>query len=332
MDGSLVNTELDPPSNSARSNLCAECRKDGGNDCFECGLCAKWLHFECVNVLKKNVRAIAENEHILVICQDCTKFAQKRRTAISSIVPVPSIDEDRMAAVESQLATVVSTLQKMCPPDNATDDNVSTAVPARSFAQVASQNAGPGGPVIYTRPSGEDESQHNRCIVVRGLPENGNDFEEISSMVKILDPSAAVQQVFRMGLYAPRRQHDPQTATTPPPRLLKVQMPSSTVARSVLQRAYRLKQTTGMENIFIRRSMPDHERKKFYALRKKAADLNALPDTQSKCDRYVVVNERLVVFRNCTRDVNARFVNGTLATVSYDCICDESGNFSVNLN
>lgn len=302
----LSTTDTDNPSvpanslvASAKSSVCADCHKDGGDDCFECGLCGSWLHFVCANVAKKNLRPISENERILVVCKDCSDFALRRRQALSSFsaLPIfaPAPENDRMTAIEKQLSEVVATLQLIAPAPVSSEGSPSGTQQATTYATVASKGVLSTARVITVddlNKAREDEA-HRRSLVIAGLSENGNDFDDVSRMVKFLDCSASVSEVFRMG-----RMVKPGGDAAAFPRLLKVHVASSSVVKSVLSQARRLKSSDEFKGVYVRRSMSLDERKQLIKLREECRTLNSTEADQGV--KFVVLNEHIVKFINCS--------------------------------
>ena len=73
------------------------------------------------------------------------------------------------------------------------------------------------------------------------------------------------------------------------------------------------------------------DRKKLAALRSKAHALNnGLEDNNQNTDKYVVVGEKLCVFRGCSRQ-GERLIGGTREDVAHEFVADGS-KLQVHLN
>jgi hypothetical protein len=205
--------------------------------------------------------------------------------------------------------------------ENATEHSTET------FASVAARKVNNGGGRVMYNPTTNEEIDHRRSVVISGVPEKGTDFQDVAAICRSLDPSAIVKEVFRMGTLNNRGQNDNRK-----PRLLKVRFPSSSVAKSILQEAKGLKNIANMENYYIRRSMSIEERKNLSALRKKANELNDALDTEpNNRKKYVVVNEKLVVFEGCFRDESGRLTGGKRGDVQYEIVTN-GNDINVQLN
>jgi hypothetical protein len=325
-----------------RSSQCCECLHDGGDDCFECGLCAGWIHTSCAGIDEALIPRLS-SDFIVVLCTKCQGVAaSKRAAALSGAAAAPDAAE-RFDALERQLASVVTAVSALVPAlstGGAAADDSAAAVHGGSssalYSAVAARNA-PGNAVVVTRSAEDDEeAKHRHCLVFAGVPEEGNDYAVVSEICKKLDRSAEVECVFRMGtLELPKRGNTPQPAPEPEPRgprLLKVRFRASTVARTILQQAPRLKDMSEYKGIYIRRSMSLADRKKLSALRKKSHELNkALEGRLENTDHYVVVNESLVVFRGCTRQDDGKLTGGRRYNVDYEFV-ENDGHVSVQVN
>ena len=147
--------------------------------------------------------------------------------------------EQRLAAIEATLASLSSALSTAIIPKDPSD-TVAQAAPA-TFADMVAKNIQTNSRVIYA-PSNEKDDDMRRCLVVKGLPEQGNDKQEILELFKKLDPSADIERCFRMGTVTVSNNKDAsQPNPKENPRLLKVRLPSACVAKSILNQASALK-------------------------------------------------------------------------------------------
>jgi hypothetical protein len=242
----------------------------------------------------------------------------------------------RLSNIEQQIAHIAAAIGTSSEA-SASDGPLAMEPPASgvpSYAQATARNAGAGGRVVFRPASQEAEDEkHRRCLVIRGLPENGRDLVDASNLCRHLDPAATIVEVFRMGMLpgndAANRQRQRQQQQRP--RLLKVRFSASTVARSVLQQASNLKDIRAYKGVFIRRSMPEPERKQQSALRSAAFDLNQEAEKNPDNDlHYAVVSEKLVLFRNCER-VQDRLIGGNRSKLTYEFV-ETDGKISVQVN
>ncbi|EYC30393.1 hypothetical protein Y032_0005g2626 [Ancylostoma ceylanicum] len=130
----------------------------------------------------------------------------------------------------------------------------------------------------------------NRSIVISGLSEINADSdasvrqvdteEKVKEILNILDIECRPVKVFRMG----KREEGK-------PRLVKVELPSRGHWVTTLSRARLLREKPGYNNVFIRRSMTDKERRLEQELRERAKQMN---QGKSHEDRVVVYRGEIV--------------------------------------
>jgi hypothetical protein len=281
-------------------------------------MCNSWVHFECASLPSETADRLHNNRFVLIACTAC----QKKRSSAQSptLSPQPQPQDDRLSKIEEQIANLTATLTtalSSISTDLDTDIDANTSgTEAPTFANIASRNVrNGGGRVVYAPANNEEELNHRRSIVISGVPEKGSDFQDVAGICRTLDPSAVVTEVFRMGTLNHNR------SETPKPRLLKVRFPSSSVAKSILQEARRLKDIEGMQKFYIRRSMSADDRKTLAILRKKADELNeGLEENPNNRKRFVVYAEKLVVFEGCFRNESGRLIGGKRVDVQYEVI------------
>jgi len=98
-----------------------------------------------------------------------------------------------------------------------------------------------------------------------------------------------VTETFRMGLIDHK---------SPRARLIKVCFSSSTVAKSVLAEAPRLRHLPNCAKIYLRRSMPREERELLKKLREKCHQLNSQVPSD-ECVKYVLRDDKILRYVDC---------------------------------
>jgi len=187
----------------------------------------------------------------------------------------------------------------------------------KTFASVTAGNIPQAalGKVVYAASAQLREDElHRNSIVIEGLAED-HDKVKVANLIKQLDPSAEFVECYRMGLF-----------NEPPwykfkrrgPRPIKVTFPSSTVAKSVLNSAFQLRQMPGYENVFIRRSMSLEERQQLFSERRQYHNLRTecrhynegfSPDARIK---FVIKNGGILKYVNCILNDDNTLGRGTL--------------------
>lgn len=235
-----------------------------------------YIHFHCPNC---NIDKIMQELHEL------------RSRNISS-ADVSGVDArfEQMEKKIDNLAKVLTPLLGVhdtnMPPSSTSSEGTK-----KSYADIASKNSAPGRIVtVADLHSAQKADMDSRSIVVVGLLEHACDMSDAEELVKEIDISARVVECFRMGV-----QKEPSTK----PRLLKVILPSSTVARSVLQGANKLKVSKRFSTVYIRKSMSRDERLFLHKLQSKRKELSEKFKCSSPQTKFVVVNDKLLKYDNC---------------------------------
>ncbi|KIH43129.1 hypothetical protein ANCDUO_26872 [Ancylostoma duodenale] len=208
---------------------------------------------------------------------------------------------------------------------------------AKSCATEVTQS---GAPERQERSA--DEIERQRSIVVSGLPEPEHDlrgqermkfeWQNIWNLFDELEFKCSPVSMFRLGIPKPDR-----------PRLLKLVLPTSTYQQLLLRAARKLRNSIKFQNVFIRPSLTQEERKMGYALRQQRRHLletqggryrverDSLFDLNKKIhiplDRTFYPRERqkyLNVTRKGTRTSQA--TNDLKSTSSSFVVMNSSGN------
>lgn len=272
-----------------------------------CARCNQWVHAFClIDSLPKLERSIARevlncftNKHVSVYCPTC----------------VPKIESsmslhNKMDGLAVKLDSLLAARDSHSP-----EPTAAPALPVcpASFAAVASKRVTDHARIVFSAPNKvptvadlhaiSEEEKHRRAIVVSGLAEQGNDFENVQKLVNVLDKSARVVDAFRMGLIDTKKQG---------PRLLKVVFSSSSVAKSVLFEARKLRHSKDFSTVFLRPSMPDDQRKYLGKLRESVKQLNNARTGQVIKDKYVIVRDTILHYVNCNIGPNGVLGRGVI--------------------
>ncbi|EYC39262.1 hypothetical protein Y032_0665g1322 [Ancylostoma ceylanicum] len=136
-----------------------------------------------------------------------------------------------------------------------------------------------------------EEEKRARSIVIAGIPEAEGDLEPVErvshteamtyKVLNALGVEARPTEVYRMGDVAKGKT-----------RLIKCVLPSERFLLKALRNAPALRNLTGFDHVYIRRSMTREEREKDRELRRQAHDLNINEHNGSKV--YVVYRSQVV--------------------------------------
>lgn len=301
---------------------CGSCHSSVGSIDYSinCEYCRSVFHHGCAGFndsLYTSFKKVRDAGVAIYHCPTCklevARLANKVST-MEALVAIPSVPtETRLLNVEEKLDVISKSLQLLAPAPPVSETTGELSGEKRmSYASVASTGVySQARVVVADLQKAKEEESHRRSIVVAGLPENGRDSEDVSKLVKLLDPSAVICETYRVGRL------DRSSDGPPRPRLLKAHLPSSSVVKSVLGEARKLKDSVDFRGVFIRRSMTLDERKALGKVRAKCMELNR-NETVSGV-KYVVVNEHLVKFSGCHADDSGRLLGGTR---DRDWVCD----------
>ena len=217
---------------------CWVCNGAANAGVIGCSHCESWAHFSCLHGVDPGTAVL---EVVL-------KFCEKDFVKVSCPVCLNK-KCDNLEALETKVNDLCNILKATIPNQSdaeatvTTNDGSSPKVP--SFADVVKMNLIEQKSMIVEdlKKSSEDD-QIRRSLVISGLKENGKDLDDVRELCHLLDPSADVTEVFRMGLF--------DRASSNRPRLLKVHVSSSAVAKSILANARYLKDSESFKGVFIR--------------------------------------------------------------------------------
>lgn len=303
------------PSAATTDDLnCSDCNTIMGSADYviKCDHCSSSFHHDCVGYTQSSFNAFSKLHSANLALFHCAPCKVK---IAGILAPVPSEDQlpisadARLAKVETQLESITKALGITASAPAVPGLPVEPpSSPAVSYAGIASRGLSSHSRVVTVSDlhKVQEDDCHRRSIVIAGLPECGKDIDDVARLCRHLDPSATVTQTFRMGRvpYSSARPAGPVR-----PRLLKVHLPSSSVAKSLLSEARKLKDSSEFRGVFIRRSMSVDERKRLAEIRNRCKQLNDA--NESEGIKYVVINERLVRFKGCTLQPDGRSVGGT---------------------
>lgn len=283
---------------------CSFCSEEVGDGGVQCNGCKVWLHPTCV--LTSSVAATTKVPSKLpqwfyeflgcnlvqVKCSVCSKCQPENEN--------PDVAR-RMDAVESKVDKLVRMLDPLLSVPNIAIAN-RTEGTKRSYRDVTAKNIPTRLATIADIQELQKDDKDSRSIVVLGLPERGQDCNDIDNLLKCIDPSARAIEYFRMGISSVGAnltgQHGREGASQKP-RLLKVILPSSTVVRSVLHNSPKLKDLNSYSGVYIRRSMPSQERALLRQLYLKMKEFNNQARVAGSRTKYVIVNEKMLKYDNC---------------------------------
>lgn len=293
---------------------CKRCKTPVGSADYtvNCESCAGVFHYGCGGYNDSTYSAFKKLHGVGLasfLCPSCkveVPLLFRKVTSLESQAAQSTFQaEVRLSNLETKLDTISESLAAMVtpePPCGPTGEPTGTQ--RKSYSAVASTGIHTQAKVVVADlQRAKEEESHRRSIVVAGLPERGHDNEDVTKLVTFLDPSAVLCETYRMG-----RVSKPGDGPTRP-RLLKVHLPSSSVVKSVLGEARKLKESPDFNGVFIRRSMTLEERKNLGKMRSKCRELNEKEDAEGV--KYAVVNEQLVKFTGCHLDGEGRLWGGT---------------------
>ncbi len=287
--------------------------KEASASGIACKVCDLKFHHRCLGLVEGKDGKIARNINTMAanfVCDRCIEVSRKNLSSANSVAQ----------AIEKGLEKASQRLNDRF---DALESRIIETVVAADTESVANASDGPSHPPTYAekvkkkgtaraaRPQIakeivaeiQKEESLSRSIVVSGMAERGSDMDDITSLLRIIEPSTEPCQVvscFRMGLSAGRR-----------PRYLKVHLVSSHVQKAILRNVARLKQSDRTKHIFVRRSLSDAEQTAYRALRVNCDERNrtAAPDV-----KFVLLpegeNYKLWRYSGCTQDAPGDFKRG----------------------
>lgn len=297
-----------------------------------CSSCNLWCHSSCATISDDLYEQLGKgdpDDRVHFFCPKCNPVAlidelkRLRITCSGNDGSAPSSVISHLEKVERNLDDLTKILGPLLgeqtfavPPADA-----SSAPTRKSYASVASKNAAPGKIVtVADLQSVQKADLDNRSIVMVGLLERGTDSNDVSELIKAIDPSAGAVECYRMGNVTGNEDKAK-------PRLLKVVLPSATVARSVLQAAHKLKESVRFRSVFIRKSMSREERLLMVKLHSQRKEFNKQAKEDGVNTKFVIVNEKLLKYVNCELLEDGRLGRGVLdRSFRFDNVSSNVGN------
>lgn len=298
---------------------CSSCNADVGDDGVQCSVCKGWLHPTCL--LKTAVAATTKlpskppqwyNEFlssnlIQVRCSACSQRSTQDASRAEQLSPEV---KSRFDTMEAKIESLVQLLNPLLgiqaePPANDRHSTTAAVTTKRSYRDIAAKNIPARLATVADLHAVHKDDLDSRSIVMLGLPERGEDSADIENVFKVIDQSARAVEYFRMGV-------SQQNSTgISKPRLLKVILPSSSVVRSVLLNATKLK-SSGFSGVYIRRSMPSQDRALLRQLTSKMKEFNIAAREAGSRSKFVIVNEKMLKYDNCDVLEGGRLGRGSL--------------------
>lgn len=306
---------------------CAKCNQQTDDESLQCSFCDSWTHDFCISDKTDVIKHFNDGEvsNSPFCCKSCNPDSIKKdlihykklliehaelKTNFDTLVRnTDKIDDvsHKLDELHNQFQIYPTTNDEQNQSASGNDKSATSMTP---WSEVAKKKRHPTphkvAPIVHDIRKIEQEDLQRRSIVISGLNESTNesenDFDIATELCKALDPSCMIQTVFRMGIYKPS-----SDAMHSRPRLLKVHLSSSSVVKSILTNAHRLKDLDHYKGVFVRRSMSKAERDE---LKDRCSLLN---DTASlsRGFKHVVRNGSIIRFMNCSSLADGKLGRGT---------------------
>jgi len=281
---SAQSEEVDPTS-------CEFCEEKSTKDkTVTCGVCKKRSCIACVDPAWKGkpttlLPFILESPffELRFTCPDCPKPEKDETNEVFH--DLDSETDKKLASLESEIKDLASSLRtfqtKLCPP---TDFGKNGTLPTQSYASMLRKDfpeAIKEGVKIAMNER-ESELYHAQALVISGIPETGNERDDVAAVERIAKALSIHVGTFDVKRMGEPKDNDltqsPSSSSARPNsrkyRLIKWNLGTSAKQKSVLDRKSMLKDDDEFSSIYIRPSFPRSERELFSKMKDQVAMLN----------------------------------------------------------
>lgn len=308
-------------TSSLPKDPCAVCSTTCTSNSAQCSLCLKWVHAQCSGLKNDLFACLTKLKDkklkltciINYICPVCAALPPKNPAGLPLNVGLGSgtINDDmslKCAAIDVKVDKLDKKLDNLIagimnvqiPADKSPNRNPKTVNNTHSASN--EERGVPQNEDFYKQFSAYNEEKlRSRSLIMANLPENGNDFDDATKVCQVLDKSVTICHVFRLGKQQQQK-----------PRLLKVELQSSTVVRSLLSESKRLKNLSGFNKVYLRQSLAKADRIYLGRLYSSCKALNTEAKHKGEGDKFVVVNGNLLKYSGCAELPDGRLGRGRL--------------------